>query len=282
MLSGGIIMSEPSQERSAALRERIERYLAWCDSPEFEPCPRCDGKGYHHGFGEHGHDPDWCLSCGGPGEQPTEPGTWSPDDLLREAAASLSPQPAPEASLWRSAFEAGFAWCSSGTDKFGEYNGGPIEDGYAQWEAVLPQPAPAPQKGEQEISDPMTNPTSPGGAGEALAKKLETEADELQAHRARRDLIDLLREAAALLTEQSRQQEAWQPIETAPKDEVRLILFNPDEHGEYMGSWSVQTGAYYEQLGGWQYDGESVAYGNAHQPSHWMPLPAPPQPKEPR
>lgn len=28
-------------------------------------CPRCDGRGYHHGFGEHGHDPDWCSECGG-------------------------------------------------------------------------------------------------------------------------------------------------------------------------------------------------------------------------
>lgn len=30
-------------------------------------CERCRGKGYHHGFGEHGWDPDWCERCGGPG-----------------------------------------------------------------------------------------------------------------------------------------------------------------------------------------------------------------------
>jgi len=30
-------------------------------------CPRCKGRGYHHGFGEHGHDPDWCSECGGDG-----------------------------------------------------------------------------------------------------------------------------------------------------------------------------------------------------------------------
>lgn len=30
-------------------------------------CNRCGGKGYHHGFGEDGHDPDWCSECGGPG-----------------------------------------------------------------------------------------------------------------------------------------------------------------------------------------------------------------------
>ncbi len=28
-------------------------------------CERCDGRGYHWGFGEHGHDPDWCDRCGG-------------------------------------------------------------------------------------------------------------------------------------------------------------------------------------------------------------------------
>lgn len=30
-------------------------------------CPKCEGRGYHHGFGEFGRDPDWCADCGGPG-----------------------------------------------------------------------------------------------------------------------------------------------------------------------------------------------------------------------
>lgn len=30
-------------------------------------CRRCKGEGYHHGFGEHGRDPDWCSCCHGPG-----------------------------------------------------------------------------------------------------------------------------------------------------------------------------------------------------------------------
>lgn len=34
------------------------------------PCKRCDNKGYHHGFGENGHDPDWCEVCGGAGFVP--------------------------------------------------------------------------------------------------------------------------------------------------------------------------------------------------------------------
>jgi hypothetical protein len=47
---------------------------------EMVPCPRCTGKGYHHGFGEGGHDPDWCENCGGPGEVGQDPKV-----ILREA-----------------------------------------------------------------------------------------------------------------------------------------------------------------------------------------------------
>lgn len=32
---------------------------------DFSVCRRCKGRGYHHGFGEHGWDPDWCEHCGG-------------------------------------------------------------------------------------------------------------------------------------------------------------------------------------------------------------------------
>lgn len=69
---------------SEDLADRIRRYLAWINDPKFDPCPRCKGRGYHHGFGENGADPDWCTQCGGPGEWPTEEGMWSPEDLLRE------------------------------------------------------------------------------------------------------------------------------------------------------------------------------------------------------
>lgn len=31
------------------------------------PCEHCGGKGFHHGFGEDGHDPDPCVVCGGDG-----------------------------------------------------------------------------------------------------------------------------------------------------------------------------------------------------------------------
>jgi DnaJ-class molecular chaperone len=34
------------------------------------PCERCSQRGYHHGFGEDGCDPDWCETCGGSGFVP--------------------------------------------------------------------------------------------------------------------------------------------------------------------------------------------------------------------
>ncbi len=45
-----------------ALRKEADAELA--KRPDII-CDRCKGKGYHHGFGEDGHDPDWCEVCGG-------------------------------------------------------------------------------------------------------------------------------------------------------------------------------------------------------------------------
>jgi hypothetical protein len=83
---------------------------------------------------------------------------------------------------------------------------------------------------------------------------------------------------SALLAAERRGAQQWQRIETAPKDETRVLLFNPDE---FIGSWAVQSGAWYFQLGGWQYDGQTPAYSNAHPPTHWMPLPVPPSSADP-
>lgn len=68
---------------------RIERYLALCDEPEFVTCDRCKGKGYHHGFGEGGVDPDWCDDCGGMGVYLHPDANADPDELLREALVAL-------------------------------------------------------------------------------------------------------------------------------------------------------------------------------------------------
>lgn len=52
-----------------ATEEQIDAALAAYNFrlSETITCFRCQGRGYHHGFGERGHDPDWCEVCGGPG-----------------------------------------------------------------------------------------------------------------------------------------------------------------------------------------------------------------------
>lgn len=66
--------------------------------------------------------------------------------------------------------------------------------------------------------------------------------------------------------------QGWRDIETAPKDETRVLLFNPDAEG----IWRIKTGGFYEALGGWCYDGDGRRYCNRHPPTHWMPLHDPP------
>jgi len=78
-------LQEEQEAPKASLVERIRRYLALTDDPEFIDCPRCKGVGYHHGFGEGGVDPDWCEDCGGIGSELHPDANVSPDDLLREA-----------------------------------------------------------------------------------------------------------------------------------------------------------------------------------------------------
>ena len=60
----------------------------------------------------------------------------------------------------------------------------------------------------------------------------------------------------------------WQPIETAPKDDKQVPLWNPDNpHGEwpYMGVWDAIRQAWTVHVDG------QIIY-----PTHWMPLPDPP------
>lgn len=70
----------------------------------------------------------------------------------------------------------------------------------------------------------------------------------------------------------------WQPIETAPKDDSAILIFDPKQgiciatnDGEFMDEWYVDGyGLCYEGAG--DYAGLRVAY-----PTHWMPLPTPPE-----
>lgn len=57
----------------------------------------------------------------------------------------------------------------------------------------------------------------------------------------------------------------WQPMETAPKYEPILMLM---KHGAIQGQWDgeVGFGYYWRDMEWW--------------PTHWMPLPPPPQERE--
>lgn len=64
----------------------------------------------------------------------------------------------------------------------------------------------------------------------------------------------------------------WQPMETAPKDGSRVLLFSPTE-SDYVrvGWWS----AIYKE---WMSHQSCTLFTHA---THWMPLPAPPQETSP-
>ena len=74
----------------------------------------------------------------------------------------------------------------------------------------------------------------------------------------------------------------WQSIETAPKDGEPVLIWKPDERmvGEYMMAayWcDVQDG--FVPVGGYHKQGyrSTVTETDQGYPTHWMPLPAPPE-----
>ena len=65
------------------------------------------------------------------------------------------------------------------------------------------------------------------------------------------------------------QREVWRPIETAPKDGVRVLLCRASEHEP----WDAHVGQWRD--GGW-YPMAAMPFYNPN-PTHWLPLPAPPR-----
>lgn len=89
------VRAEPSPSTpSPADREaiaKLAREAFEAALKETRPCERCAGRGYHLGFGEHGHDPDWCEVCGGcQFVGPTDDEAW-----LKAADAILAQLPRP-------------------------------------------------------------------------------------------------------------------------------------------------------------------------------------------
>jgi hypothetical protein len=68
----------------------------------------------------------------------------------------------------------------------------------------------------------------------------------------------------------------WQPIETAPKDGTRILLFDPsDDDGESVKLGHFVLPVYRAQgSGGWLCN--RADWMALHEPSHWMPLPETP------
>lgn len=61
----------------------------------------------------------------------------------------------------------------------------------------------------------------------------------------------------------------WQPIETAPKDGTKVLLW---DDGVTIGEWSENVHPWND--GNWWVEGGQVTTQTA---THWMPLPEPPK-----
>lgn len=60
----------------------------------------------------------------------------------------------------------------------------------------------------------------------------------------------------------------WRPIETAPRDGTRCIL--------YRKGLKIKMGEYVPKYWDWCVEGWKDTNGNFFTPTHWMPLPEPP------
>lgn len=65
----------------------------------------------------------------------------------------------------------------------------------------------------------------------------------------------------------------WQSIETAPKDGSIVILSIPRKiRSVYFGKWTK-----YIKTAEWTCEGLHYNLNKKYQPTHWMPLPKPPE-----
>lgn len=57
------VAQESAAKRERAIAEAVRTFAVATNATV--NCQKCEGRGYHHGFGDNGHDPDWCSECGG-------------------------------------------------------------------------------------------------------------------------------------------------------------------------------------------------------------------------
>jgi len=101
-------------------------------------------------------------------------------------------------------------------------------------------------------------------------KKTDVESMERLMGKRPDDLITTS-QAEAYADARVREAQQWQPIETAPKDGSRVILA---WGGKSMSGFFLDNSNSPMPWAGWRT--ESMVPMPAGQPSHWMPLPAPP------
>lgn len=76
----------------------------------------------------------------------------------------------------------------------------------------------------------------------------------------------------------------WQPIETAPKDGTTILVFNGPNEGFYTEPGRIGTASYqdYTNLDNNKWYADDCCDGvTTYNPTHWMPLPAPPTTDKP-
>lgn len=76
----------------------------------------------------------------------------------------------------------------------------------------------------------------------------------------------------AYAAEAVRVAQGWRPIETAPKDGTQILAWAPDFYPGFYGvaEWAEKQDWRPETVAGW-------FWNYATRPTHWMPLPTPPQ-----
>jgi hypothetical protein len=71
------------------------------------------------------------------------------------------------------------------------------------------------------------------------------------------------------------QLDGWQTIETAPKTGKIIILYGKTKHAQFH---HVGVGHWYKTYNKWAWD--TYLGDEPRQPTHWMPMPNPPQREE--
>ena len=73
----------------------------------------------------------------------------------------------------------------------------------------------------------------------------------------------------------------WQPIETAPKDGSKVLLWDSDERKYGVSAWLSQEREHWDQVNATTRKRRVEVWGYWPDidfcPTHWMPLPEPPQ-----